>query len=354
MIELPAASRLVSGPTTDVRRRFLVTCIATTLLWGGLIAIPSELGWTPLGPVQSWNNLAFLAGNVALLLVLIRYPRTVSLVGAAFLTAAFAYATAAQFLVPEDALRMLLYFPLVGAAFLILGSAAGWIMALGALGAVGLAFGNGHFAVTPFAISTFVLTLGMTAVFFHVFRVQTATAMTTILAQNAALESVANQDHLTGLMNRRAFQDKLQSFLARQGAIAPFSIAFIDVDRFKEINDRFGHAAGDAVLIGIADVLRSAIGRRQDIVARFGGEEFALMLPHTDLVSALAISDELRSAIGSARIAAVPDLGGVTVSIGVASSASGFRSTDDMLRAADVAMYTAKREGRDRVVAWTP
>lgn len=354
MIELPAASRPVSGPATDVRRRFLATCIATTLLWGGLIAIPSALGWTPLGPVQSGNNLAFLIGNVALLLVLIRYPGTVLLVGALFLTAAFAYATAAQFLVPEDALRMLLYFPLVGAAFLILGSTAGWIMALGALGAVGVAFGNGQFDVTPFAISTFVLTLGMTAVFFHVFRAQTATAMATILQQNAALESVANQDHLTGLMNRRAFQDEVQSFLARQEAIAPFSIAFLDVDRFKEINDRFGHAAGDAVLVAIADVLRSALRCDHDILARFGGEEFAIMLPRTDLQSALAISERLRAAIGAARVDSLPDLGGVTVSIGVATTTSGFDSTDDLLRAADIAMYTAKREGRDRVVAWTP
>ena len=352
MIELPAASRRALRQAKDIRRRFLTTVMSAALLWGGLISIPSAFGWLPLGGIQSANNLAFLVANVVLLAVLIVYPRSFKGVATIFFVAAFAYITAAQFFVPNDQLRMLLYFPLVGAVFLILGSPAGWITMVAALCVFAAAFATEVFPVSPLAASTFALTLGMTAVFFQVFQDRTITALNTIIEQNSALDAAAKQDPLTGLLNRRAFQDNLQSFLAVQGAAVPFSIAFVDVDRFKEINDRFGHAAGDAVLMAIAEVLRAVVRRNHDIVARVGGEEFAIMLPHTDMQHALAMSERLRTAVGAADIEFVPELEGVTVSIGVASSTSGLRSADDIIRAADAAMYTAKREGRDRVVAW--
>jgi diguanylate cyclase (GGDEF)-like protein len=127
----------------------------------------------------------------------------------------------------------------------------------------------------------------------------------------------------------------------------------VDVDRFKEINDRLGHAAGDAVLIAIADILRSVLDGTNAIAARIGGEEFAIVLPGARLAEALATSERIRTAVAGAEFAAAPDFGGVTVSIGVATSETTVRSADAILRAADAAMYLAKRDGRDRVVVWT-
>jgi diguanylate cyclase (GGDEF)-like protein len=131
------------------------------------------------------------------------------------------------------------------------------------------------------------------------------------------------------------------------------SLAFVGVDHFLYFNDRFGHAAGDAVLVAIAKILRTVLDGTDAVAARIGGEEFAILLPDASLAEAFAVSEAIRTAVADADLGAVPDLGRVTVSIGVASSEAVQRSADAILRAADTAMYIAKRDGRDRVVAWT-
>ncbi len=353
------ASRRAFERAREIRRRFLVAVLCASLVWSGSIAIGAVLGWAPLGAVQTANNLAyFLACGVFLAALALR-PRALLPIAAAVFATTFAYVSAAQFLVPDDQLRMLLFYPLVGAGFLILGSAVGWMLVLGAFASFAAAFVLGLYDLTPLAASTFAITLGLTGGFFQVFEAESTGALQTISGQNVELEAAARQDPLTGLMNRRAFQESLHAHFGpagagdRPGEPAPLSIAFVDVDRFKEINDRFGHAAGDAVLVAIAEILRTTLAGGHGIPARIGGEEFAIMLPGIRLADAVAVSETIRSAVGTVEVGAAPALAAVTVSIGVASSASGFRSADEILRAADAAMYAAKGDGRDRVVAWS-
>ena len=351
MRELPAASRHASGQTAEFRRRFLLTVMAASLLWGGLISIPSAIGWLPLGSIQSVNNLVLFASNCALFFALQRRSDLFTPIAILFLFTTFIYISAAQFLVLHDQLRMLLYFPMVGAVFLILGATAGWMTLIASLAVFGFTVATDVVDVTPLATSTFVLTLCVTGIFFHVFRAQAIDALDTIAQQNRILDAAARRDPLTGLFNRRAFQDALDAHLSADGASTPFSVAFVDVDRFKEINDRHGHAVGDEVLVAVARMLQSAL-RSQDVLARIGGEEFAVLLPSTDLSSSLSVAERLRSTIGAMRTDAADGAASVTVSIGLAGSQSAFGSVEAMLEAADAAMYTAKREGRDRVVAW--
>lgn len=358
MSDTAVASLRAFDRARDIRRRFLMVVLSVALVWGGLMTVPTVLGWMPLGPVQSANNLAFFVANAVALIALVLRPKAFIHVASGFFLAAFAYISAAQFFVLHDQLRLLLFFPLVGGAFLILGSAAGWAMIAGAFGVFAIAFASGLFDLTPLAASTFVLTLTVTGIFFQVFEVQTGAALHTISRQNLALEVAARQDALTGLLNRRALQESLQSHFApdppsvRSGEAAVLSLAFVDVDRFKEINDRFGHAVGDAVLVAIADVLRAVLDGNDAVAARIGGEEFAIMLPGTRLAEAHAVSERIRTAVAAADLGVGPDLGPVTVSIGVASSEAALHSADAILRAADAAMYVAKRDGRDRVVVW--
>jgi diguanylate cyclase (GGDEF)-like protein len=351
------ASRRAFDRAREIRRRFLVAVLCASLLWSGIVAIGAVMGVAPLGPVQTANNLAyFLVSGLFLAAVVLR-PQNLFAIAVAVFVATFAYVSAAQYLVLDDQLRMLLFYPLAGAGFLILGSAAGWILVAGAFCAFGGAFALGLYELSPLGASTFFITLGLTGGFFQVFQAESDAALRTITAQNVELEAAARQDPLTGLMNRRAFQESLQSHFAprtaRTSAPAPLSIAFVDVDRFKDINDHHGHAAGDAVLVALADILRTLLGAGRGVPARIGGEEFAVMLPGTHLPEALILSETIRAAVGGIEVGAAPALLGVSVSIGVASSASGFHSAEDLLRAADAAMYEAKGSGRDRVVAWS-
>ena len=156
-------------------------------------------------------------------------------------------------------------------------------------------------------------------------------------------------DHLTGLGNRRAFFDAAEIELGRWRRVPrPLSLLMIDVDQFKKINDAHGHPAGDEVLRHIAGLM-SATFRQVDVVARIGGEEFAVLLPAADLASAQRVAERLRAALEAQP--APTEAGPVqcTVSIGIATMDEATASVDALLKRADDALYRAKHSGRNRV-----
>src|SRR6267143_1933122 len=167
-------------------------------------------------------------------------------------------------------------------------------------------------------------------------------------------ERLATTDGLTGLLNRRTFNAQLQGRLREaQRYSRPLSLLLLDVDHFKKVNDTFGHPAGDAVLKGIAAVAQRQ-ARETDIVARYGGEEMALILPETDAAGAHAIAERIRKAVGATSHPTEQGAIQVTVSIGLATSPCPGDSAEAVLEAADKALYRAKQGGRNRVVAANP
>lgn len=155
-------------------------------------------------------------------------------------------------------------------------------------------------------------------------------------------------DALTGVFSRRVFEDQLEQECQRSIRYGhPFAVAIVDVDRFKAVNDALGHAAGDQMLRMVADTMRQGI-RTTDVLARYGGDEFVLLMPETMGASAIAVVERLRTLTGSALI---EDDNPVTISCGVAVWSGDKADTSaDVLRRADAALYEAKRTGRNRVV----
>jgi diguanylate cyclase (GGDEF)-like protein/PAS domain S-box-containing protein len=164
------------------------------------------------------------------------------------------------------------------------------------------------------------------------------------------LEYVADRDTLTGIPNRRALLRSIDAEMqsARVHGRAGPCIAFVDIDHFKSVNDEFGHAIGDAVLLGVADRLAENI-RRVDAVGRIGGEEFTVCMPHISLRDAGSASERLRQAVAAAPFITPAGPVRVTVSIGVAEAGRDEYELSDLMARADHAMYQAKRGGRDRV-----
>jgi diguanylate cyclase (GGDEF)-like protein len=157
------------------------------------------------------------------------------------------------------------------------------------------------------------------------------------------LGELAIHDSLTGALNRGAFEQRLEAELARTDRMAaPCSLVVLDVDHFKRVNDTRGHAAGDAALRALAVAVTEA-KRRSDIFGRVGGEEFAVVLPDTGLHGATTFAEKLRESLKAT-------MGDVTVSFGVTDARTAGRTVRGMLHSADVALYDAKRRGRDRVV----
>jgi diguanylate cyclase (GGDEF)-like protein len=161
----------------------------------------------------------------------------------------------------------------------------------------------------------------------------------------------SERDALTGLQNRRAFDREMTNETARHERYGhPFALLILDIDHFKAINDKHGHEAGDAVLRAVAGVIGSAI-RDVDLAARFGGEEFVVLLPETTLEPAVEVAERLRASVEALESTwhggAIP----VRVSIGVAAVPGCVRDARGLLRIADAALYEAKRGGRNRVVS---
>jgi diguanylate cyclase (GGDEF)-like protein/PAS domain S-box-containing protein len=163
----------------------------------------------------------------------------------------------------------------------------------------------------------------------------------------------ASHDALTGLLNRAAFERLLDAAVAN-AATQPFSALFIDLDRFKQVNDTAGHAAGDALLRDIAQVLAAEL-RKSDVVARLGGDEFAVLLPACPPPQAQTLADALCSAVQQYRLRWEGQHYGVGASVGLVAAVDGrFATAADVLRAADAACYSAKRRGRSRVELFVP
>ena len=161
---------------------------------------------------------------------------------------------------------------------------------------------------------------------------------------------LAHEDPLTGLPNRRRFDEALAHEFARSVRSGEaWSLAMIDIDHFKQVNDRHSHAVGDQALRAVAGVLR-ACGRDMDTVARLGGEEFALLMPHTALAQALGVCERLRMAVRSHDCGDIAPGLAVTISIGVAAWPQ-HPDPAAVMAAADAALYRAKTGGRDRVMA---
>ena len=156
-------------------------------------------------------------------------------------------------------------------------------------------------------------------------------------------------DMLTGLANRRSFLSQLGRAFAqarRQGQ--PLSLLYLDVDHFKLINDRYGHAAGDEVLKAFAEVVAQQV-RSADLVGRIGGEEFAVLLPDADGAQAAEVAARVRRAVAEREIDTGAATLKVTVSIGLATLQAGHEHPDRLLEDADGALYVAKQRGRNRV-----
>jgi diguanylate cyclase (GGDEF)-like protein len=168
------------------------------------------------------------------------------------------------------------------------------------------------------------------------------------------LEKLATVDSMTGLFNRRHFFEMAEKEWQRfQRYQRPLTMLMVDVDRFKHVNDKFGHAIGDSVLTAVAATCFED-KRASDIVGRIVGEEFVVLLPETDVEQAAVVAERIRQKVLKRKFAARESDLSVTVSIGVAQATLSMSGVGALLNAADQALYRAKDKGRNRVERYQP
>ena len=166
---------------------------------------------------------------------------------------------------------------------------------------------------------------------------------------NKELLKLALIDHLTGLQNRRYFYEHANRFLTLAKRLkTPVSLIYIDLDYFKQINDTYGHTCGDQVLKKFASILKQ-INRESDIVSRFGGEEFVLLLNSTSTQNAIKIAKRIQETIKNHNFIFEENKINITISIGIASYTEDYQDIDKLISLADKALYSAKNKGRNRI-----
>jgi diguanylate cyclase (GGDEF)-like protein len=166
--------------------------------------------------------------------------------------------------------------------------------------------------------------------------------------RNLAIAEIrAATDALTGLPNNRAVQDTIRRMVAQASrSVMHLSAVLLDLDHFKRINDTYGHSRGDEVLASVAAVMRSSL-RESDFVGRYGGEEFIILLPDTGRDQARIVAEKVRAAIAAIVLSKIDQP--ITASLGIAALPDDAGNADALIRAADRALYLAKRNGRNRV-----
>lgn len=214
-------------------------------------------------------------------------------------------------------------------------------------------------ALSIFALTWFLLSIGSTAyeraLKLRSTREELKRRIAEIDALQVQLREQANRDPLTGLYNRRYLQSTMEREMARSTRVeAPLCVMLLDLDLFKSINDRYGHLAGDEVILSMAKMLSSE-SRQDDVPCRYGGEEFMLLMPKMTLETAQQRAEEWRRRFATMTI----HVGGghhigTTVSIGIAEFPTHGRTAQSLIECADQALYQAKSAGRDRVVLYQP
>ena len=332
------------------RFRLFNIMMLVAAVFATLFGAMHDLGINPIDSDHAKVNYLYAMITLFLMLMLRRSKTSLNIIMYFFLLASFLTFISAFVNVPEDEFRAIWFFLLVFAGYTLGGTAIGAWMSLASAFAVVFITLLYPELMSSTAITSVVFGLIIFSLLSYVFTQKSTEFAEALIRKNAELHTMAGRDPLTGIFNTRMYYTVGEQIfqLALRDQV-PLSMLFIDIDHFKSINDEFGHDAGDRVLIKVANAIKNAL-RKSDVTARIGGEEFAVILPKTDLMGGQQIAEKIRQSVELLECDDKENVLQVTASIGVAMIDNSDTGLDDIKRRSDKAMYEAKRTGRNRVV----
>lgn len=334
----------------EFQYRFLCFVMLASAAITGLIVAGTRIGANAIDP-QHIRSMGIFTGVSILFWLLLRGHK------ARFTRLAWSYEAfcmleniSALYFVTGDEFRAVWFLTNIPGVYLLLGQRAGFVIS--AFTFLGLALGNPILPApySPTALITLLSSVVFLAVFFHFYADRSISYYVRMRDSNRQLYHMAMHDPLTGVFNARAYYQICDRLIAQgKRSQAPYAVLFVDLDHFKQINDRHGHATGDLVLKKTAECIRTSI-RASDTMGRVGGEEFSVFLPDTPNEGALRVAEHLRASVEQMSVEIAPgQMLRLTASVGVACGRGGEQTLHEIQEKADLAMYDAKKAGRNRV-----
>jgi len=316
--------------------------------FSALFGLLSDLGINDIGPIHSKVNYIYSFLTIMLIFFLRSSKENYILTVHSLLIISLLTFTSALIFVPQDEFRMIWFYLLIFVAYMVSGKLSGILYTLGSIAII---LSTNYFIdlqLSNIAINSGILGLLIGSFLSNVYTNKISNYEESLRKQNSSLSLLASTDYLTGIMNRRMFNEISEHYFqtAQKNALH-LTLLLLDLDHFKKVNDTYGHQAGDQILKHFVKILEGILNK-SDIFARIGGEEFAILLSQTNSDEAYILAERIRKVIENDFITYNGQDIFVTTSIGISKNRKSDTEFENIFSRADMALYQAKNEGRNR------
>lgn len=316
--------------------------------FSALFGLLSDLGLNDIGPIHSKVNYIYSFLTILLILFLRLSKKNYNLTAYSLLIISLLTFTSALVFVPQDEFRMIWFYLLVFVAYMISSKMSGLLCTLASIVIILSVNFLVDLQLSQVAITSGILGLIIGSFLSYIYTNKITNYENSLKQQNSSLSVLASTDYLTGVMNRRMFNEISERyFQTAQKNELSLTLLLLDLDHFKKVNDSYGHQAGDQLLKRFVKTLERILNK-SDIFARIGGEEFAILLSQINSDDAYILSERIRNEIENDFVTYEGQDIRVTTSIGISENREKDTVFEDIFLRADMALYRAKHEGRNR------
>jgi len=334
---------------TKFKFRLLNSCLLVAVVFAFLVGLLHSLGLHHTGDFHSWVNYCYSIVSVGLIIWLRQSRDNYDNVSLSLIIVSLLTFSSALIFVEEDQFRIIWFYIVVFVAYTVKSNKAGVITTLVSIGIIVLCFLIFELGISRVTLQGSLLGLVISSILASIHVRKIAEFETALLNKNRELEVLATIDGLTGVMNKRMFNEMMTKYLeAAHRNEKPLTFLYLDLDHFKQVNDQHGHQVGDIMLIKFTDVVGKCL-RKSDLLGRVGGEEFAVVLYETELEAAVSVAEKIRLKVQETSYQYDGKFVQITTSIGLSQIDTDEDDIEIIQQRADKALYKAKEQGRNRV-----
>jgi len=328
--------------------RMINSILVIAAFFTALFGVLSDLGINDIGPIHSKVDYVYSFLLLMLVLFLRRSKNNYKITANLLLVFSLITFTSALIFVPQDEFRMIWFYLLVFVAYMLNGTLGGMLFTIASIAVILTAHFFLELELSQTAINSSVLGLVIGSFLSRIYTNKITDYENSLHEKNTALGILASTDDLTGIMNRRIFKKVSERYFeTAQRDNSSLTLLLLDLDHFKKVNDTYGHQVGDQLLIRFVEAIGPLL-RKSDMLARVGGEEFAVLLFKTDTEGAFTLAEKIRKDVESMTINCQGQDVYITTSIGIAQNRESDKAFDEIYSRSDKALYKAKEQGRNQ------